>query len=478
MTPEQLAEALPHLQSEAWSRGELRWKLHSGQKRIDDRFSASSAETFFFAECARQFAKTTWAVNKVVETALRYPGCETRIGTAFYSDIKRFILPTFRYVMRDCPKALLPEYRASEGRYLWPNGSDCSLVGVDLHPEKLRGSRLRLVVIDEAAFVNSETLRYVVESVITPAFTHEPLARCIFISTPPSEGADHSFCELADEARLRGAYIKLTIDENPLLTPSRVEEIAKNMGGRQSVAFRREYLCERIVDSTRAVIPEFSEEKHVKASPRPDYWQYLHRYASLDSGVRDKTAGLHAYYDFPKACLVVEREFTLQNEQVTTRNIAKHIRDGEAALGYDRVYRRVADNDNLILVQDLSAEGLNFYPTNKDSLEAMINAVRLMFHDGRIVVDPSCPVLIGTLRSQLWNKRRDDLERSRAFGHGDALMALVYLVRNVDRNTNPIPKHYGVSLSDSPFPNRLIGDTGISPDAAAIKRAFSQLRRK
>jgi hypothetical protein len=37
------------------------------------------------------------------------------------------------------------------------------------------------------------------------------------------------------------------------------------------------------------------------------------------------------------------------------------------------------------------------------------------------------------------NKHRADIQRSQSYGHGDALMALVYMIRNIDTSTNPIP---------------------------------------
>jgi hypothetical protein len=127
----------------------------------------------------------------------------------------------------------------------------------------------------------------------------------------------------------------------------------------------------------------------------------------------------------------------------------------ERELGYDAeellpVYRRVADNDNQILLQDLgTTEGLWFIPTTKDALEAMVNHLRLMFQDNRIVIHPRCKLLILTLGSALWNKRRDAFERSEATGHADALAALVYLARNLDRHTNPFPPLYGVDVANS-----------------------------
>ncbi len=41
------------------------------------------------------------------------------------------------------------------------------------------------------------------------------------------------------------------------------------------------------------------------------------------------------------------------------------------------------------------------------------------------------------------DENKKELARSKVYGHFDALMALVYLVRNIDTQTNPIPKYYG-----------------------------------
>jgi hypothetical protein len=439
-----------------WERGVLRWKHHAGQDVIEQTYlRAQNAWPFFVAEVSRQFGKTYWALCKAIETAIQNPRASIRIATAFFSDLEGIVLPVFETIFLDCPPALAPKYNHSKARFVFQNGSDITLVGLDKNPHKLRGSRLRLVVIDEAGFVDSDTLKYAIEAVIIPAFTHEPDARCILISTPPPQGQDHFFSSFADQALLQGTYVKFTIDDNPMLSEERKRELAEAIGGKDSVAYRREYLCERIVDVTRAIIPDFDRARHVEEVPRPDYFRYLHRYEALDSGVADKTVGLFGYYDFPKARLVIEGEFWLQNEAVTTRNIAQAVRNVERELGYDAeellpVYRRVADNDNQILLQDLgTTEGLWFTPTTKDALEAMVNHLRLMFQDNRIVIHPRCKLLILTLGSALWNKRRDAFDRSEATGHADALAALVYLARNLDRHTNPFPPFYGVDVGNS-----------------------------
>jgi hypothetical protein len=80
----------------------------------------------------------------------------------------------------------------------------------------------------------------------------------------------------------------------------------------------------------------------------------------------------------------------------------------------------------------------------------MINLVREWVKDGRIIIDKSCTELLGCLRNAIWDKNKKELSRSKVFGHFDALMALVYLVRNLDTTTNPIPKYFGKTWATHP----------------------------
>lgn len=477
-----LTKLYTHEQMKAilWSRGDTSFKLHAGQEKIDAACEASK-HLIFVAECARQYGKSSWGAWKSDRTARKYPGCSVRIATAFYVDIESFILPAFRWLLSDCPDYLKPVYQAQKGKWVYPNGSEIQLVGLDRNPNKIRGNRLRLVLLEEAGFSDSDTLRYAYESVIIPATTHEPDAKIVLISTPPESGNDHFFCQLADEAALKDAYIKLTIYDNPLLTPARIDELAKALGGKDSIAFRREMLCERIIDTRKAVIPEFTEAKHVMEAAHPETFRYLHRYESLDSGVRDQTVVLLAYYDFPRGKLVLEDEVVLQGEAVDTRRIAVETKKKEIDRWTDGdgiypVYRRVSDNNNLILIADLSREhGLHFTPTSKDSLEAMVNKLRIWFQDSRIEINPRCKHLIGTLRTALWNNNRDDFKRSETFGHADALASLMYLVRNVDIHVNPIPANYGIDRFNTIIPGN---PQRLSQAAKAFAETFGLSRRK
>jgi hypothetical protein len=95
---------------------------------------------------------------------------------------------------------------------------------------------------------------------------------------------------------------------------------------------------------------------------------------------------------------------------------------------------------------------------------------------GRLIVHPGCKELIGCLRSGIWNKTRTEFGHSDRFGHFDALAALMYLVRNIDRTYNPIPATYGM-MGDT-HAVELMPKPVTSESGKAIKQLFKKTQLK
>lgn len=433
-----------------WSRGELSWKLHSTQLKIDEVFKKLDAQ-LFVGNCSRQLGKSYWAVTVAVSFAIKYPKSQIRYGAAFWTDLSEFIIPAFDKVMDDCPSHIKGKYKSQGSKYIFPNGSSIKLVGLDKNPNALRGNTLDLIILDEVGFVTK--LDYIYKSVIIPATTHRPNCKIIMISTPPESPA-HEFIQYVQKAEYEGGYAKFTIYDNPMLTQEDIERLAKEVGGIESVEFKREYLCEFIIDKDKAIIPEFND-KYVQQVERQDVFKFYHKYTAMDLGVRDFTAVLFGYYDFLNAQLIIEDEFIMNGPDMTTDKLAQEITDKESELKYTSIYSRIADNNNLLLLQDLGINHkLYFSATNKDSLAAMVNELRLWVKKGRIVINPKCKQLIGCLKYGLWNKDRSEFARTKIYGHFDALASLIYLVRNIDQTTNPIPTTYGYDTQNTHFPEQ------------------------
>lgn len=467
----------PGLIAKAWRFGNLRYKFKPIQKRLITAFKDCSS-FLFVCLIARQTGKSyTWATVSLeycLQYAKRHPGARIRYGTAFQTDLEEFIIPVFETIIADAPRDCRPKFNRNRSKYVFPapNKAEIKFVGLDKHPDGLRGNALDLVIIDEAGFV--ARLRYLFTSIILPMLRNRPQLRVVMSSTP-SETPDHEFTEFVHEAAEGGYLFKATIDDDETVTEEVKDRLAKECGGKDSTTYRREFMVEFVTESDLAIIPEWQDSYIQEVFP-DEFYPYYHRYSALDLGVTDFTAGLYGYYHFKRASLVVLSETGMRGPEMTTDKLAAQIKrrewelwggksDIEEALcdkckrflldgtcrcrewDEKKLYRRVADNNNPQLLQDFSAmHGIHFRATDKDELPAMINEVRLLVKQGRLLVHPSCEMLIGCLRYGIYNdkKQKREFARSKIYGHYDWLASLVYLVRNLDTYSNPIPKSYGL----------------------------------
>lgn len=441
-----------------WHRNRLTPIMHSGQITLNQMLKMSPRQ-LFVGNVSRQWGKSYWAVAKAIELANSKPKARIKYATAMQTDLVEFILPTFDVVLETCPQHLRPKWKVQGSKWIFANGSEIKLIGLDKSPNSLRGNVIDMIIIDEAGFVGD--LDYLYKSIIVPATLHRPNCRILMLSTPPSTPA-HSFVDFAQKAEAEGGYAKLDIYTNPLITQDDINRMAAELGGFESTSFRRECLCEFVTDEGSQLIPEW-DQKFVVANEPNEFRNYYHNYVSMDLGVKDFTLILFGYYDFKRATLVIEDEIKLNGPTLTTQIIHDSTKAFEKRmwpwLEHDeqaprtevkKVYRRVADNNNPQLLQDLSLmHHMSFISTDKDRLETMINETRMMVQQGRVEVHPRCTQLIGCLQYGVWDKKKKAFARSMTYGHFDALAALVYLCRNIDYQANPVPYTHGFDVRNA-----------------------------
>lgn len=396
----------------------------------------------YVAHCSRRLGKTYWLCALALVYAINRKDSQIKYASVTQKAVKQMIHP----IMKELNAKLSPKYKgvwnSQDGAYRFANGSRIYVAGVNNgHADDLRGTAAHLAIVDEAGFC--EELDYLVSSVLIQQLISTGGKLVVASSSPLSPA--HEFAAMILEARQEGNYSSYDI-HSAGYDEATVELFIKESGGRQSTSVRREYFNELIVDDSMAVVPEWNDSFIVERTPSK-YDKFYHRYESMDLGVRDKTAVLFGTYCFDKATLYVEAEWTASGQDSTTRNIAENVLRIEKELGYSNVYQRVADNNALITLQDLNNEfGLYFGATSKDSLAAMVNELRLWVSSNRLKISPKCPELIACLKYGVYNDdKRKEFGRSKVLGHYDALASLVYLVRNIDQHTNPLPANLGAT---------------------------------
>lgn len=432
-----------------WQKGKITdFLLDSNQRYVRDQIKNNNRRTHVIVYC-RQGGKSWGALGYAVEELITRKNITVCYVAPRLKQGKKIVKQTFDDMFVDCPQEMKPKFDRDSSSYIFPTTkSKLELYGFNAEEiESARGPKAHIIIVDECGFMND--LKYGIRSVLRPKLntTKGPM---ILISTlPKSQG--HEYYDFIKKAEFDGTLVKRNIFECERYTKEDIDVLADEVGGYDTVDFKREYLNIMITDEDHAVIPEANEEvlaRITKEVSRPPYYD---PYVSMDIGGKDFTAVLFGYYDFITGKLIIEDEATFKGKSFTTANLAATIKKKEESMwGLKKPYLRVADNNNIILLNDLNLDyGVSFMPTAKDNKHAWLNQIRIMIADERIIINPRCKQLLFHLKNATWNKNKTDYERSLDGGHYDLVDSLAYMIRNVAYSRNPYPKGYGMVGGDA-----------------------------
>ena len=415
-----------------WCLGKLEWKLHEKQLEILKVLENSPAQEYLLL-VSRQFGKSYLVVVYSLMYCLKNPGSLVRIAAPTLRQAADIVNDNLRPMISEAPDGLISRHK-SDNRWL-VGESELRLGGLERsNVDSLRGANADLVICEEGGFVSSDDYEYALRSVIGPQLLHSG-GKLIHVTTPSQEPEHFIHASVMPKCELSSTCFRYTIYDNPLLEQDQIDAAIELSGGRESISFKREYLVEIVRDSSVVCVPEFNVTNHVVTLTPPVFANWL---ISIDfGGVRDKTVGLLLAYDFANARTIVIAEY-LAHENTDTLTIVEGLKKLEKLVPSGAFIKRVADAPGQLLV-DLNKHNYNANLPAKDNWEASLNQVRLSLNSGKLLVGAPCSFLIETLKSATFNRNKTDFNRSVTLGHCDALAALMYGVRSIDKVTNPIP---------------------------------------
>ena len=437
-----------------WQRGQLSWILYKHQRPIYNKIrevidSEDVDQNSYVLDISRQFGKSFCMFTVAVEECLRTP-----YRTIVYiAPLKKQVVEivtenTFRALFATAPKSCIPTLKDSELQFA--NGSRIRLSGTDnRNYEGLRGGIAHLVLLDEAGFM-SDLSTGVIPTVLP--MTKTTGGKILFASTPP-ETLDHDFYDILREHDEFGNISTFTIHDDKSLTQKQFDTIVSACKGQDTTLFKREYECQRIAEQSQQVIPELTIDIGNRLIVQPEsfkdqlhpYWQ---KYVVADWGGKDRTAILFAHYNFRTSKVIIEDHLDLQGNLISSGRIAESVKAKVAELwpNEDKSIRYICDSNNVLIQNDMNVVyHLPFTSTSKDRLASqMVQKVRDWVYDERIYFAPNAEYVLKCAQSGWWAKGKDMFARSKIYGHYDALAALIYLVRNIDTTTDPVPRLHNV----------------------------------
>lgn len=423
--PDQAAQAQANYL--LWKRGVLAHLMRPVQQEIYQTWLKSKEKTHkFVCVASRRLGKSTLGFMICLEEAIKVPGANILFVVPVLKNIDRYVSEIARDILASCPENLRPEYLPMKNIYKFANGSQIFCVGSSNQSyENLRGSRINLAVIDEAQ--RNDDLEIIIDEVVIPSLMDSDGYMLIYGTVPRQP--NHPFVRrYVREAKISKAYAEFDI-YHAGYPPERIEAFRAEVS---KEAFEREFECKFNADKRFNVTPHFKSE-YVKRVEDPAYLPSLVSYVSMDiGGALDNTHIPFAYFDDVTKKLVVKTEAVWASQESRVNKIAEAIKDKERLLS--KRIRRVCDTNNFILVKELQEKHkLVFDPVQKGpgSLEAMLEILNIWIEHDKILIDPSCKVLIHELKFGSWNKTRTDLDR-RDGSHCDGIIALAYMLTIVN----------------------------------------------
>lgn len=461
-------EALKEARDDLWRSGDLAWMLDFGrpsgpQRDFYEKSKACSRKTFV-SEDARRLGKSVALVIIAFELALKNPGARINWCQDTSKGVRSSAIKTMEKLCRNAPPDCKGRFNTLTSSFVFPNGAYIFIFGGNTQEDAdtARGGDDPIAsFFDEAGFMRF--LKYIYRSIVKPGMR---LVRrsghygMIFVSSSTPEEADHFFIQLADLNEIHGSYVRRTIYASPDAERYITEEAADaGLTVEQFKAtdtFRRELLCERVVDATKVVFPEFHKNRDavVREHERPlsqvdggySFNKYIYKRVSVDlGGIIDKYGLLFGYCDFIAARIVIEDEALL--DKPNTAQLARVIEQKETErwpdANPDRI-SRIIDDHTERTIRDLwelhkirSEKAVNHDPG------AAIGLVRVFLASGKLVIHPRCVLLRKQLLAAVSNKQGTNYERTEE-GHFDLCASLQYFVRDLSLAQNPYPQDFDV----------------------------------
>jgi hypothetical protein len=311
----------------AWETGDLRVLMHDGQIRLHDHIQAwraidqlegvhetGSIPLIYAIAGGKRFGKTSlilWLAHCLgvwfYET-YKLPAV-MRLTSAFQKNIDEIVGSVLPQCFRTAPDSCSPVYHGKRGilpaGLYWPKdgptgGMRLALSGIDKNPDALRGQANDFDFISEAAFI--ENLEYTVRNVLIHQYQGRPWARMIVETSAPEDVDTDWERIIMPDAKRRGAYSEVTIEDNNRLTRKQKDFYIGMAGGRGDPNCEREFFNVIAGDPTLKAVPEFNKELHVKRFERP---KHAYGFVAADPGQTHLFGLVFAEYDFDTDRLLV-----------------------------------------------------------------------------------------------------------------------------------------------------------------------------
>lgn len=329
----------------------MRIKLHQGQYEV-----ALNPARFKIICAGRRWGKSVLSRMLVLKWALDEYGLYWLVSPTYAQGKDIHWLQGFK---REIPPSSVAKWNDSDLSVTLRNGSTITLKSAE-HPDRLRGVKLRGLVVDEIASMRNwdwlwqEALRPTLTDYSSPA---------VFISTP--KGFNHFYDLFQRGQGGDDAYTswRFTSYDNPYIPKEEIDQAKKEL---DDDIFAQEYMAD-FRKFTGLVYKDFTQHHIIRRYEIPAEWRI---YRAIDFGSTNPTACLWIAVDNDDNWYIVDEYYE------TGKTIDYHAGMINANPLSQRVIATYGDPSGAQWINEFSRRGVYITPANKDTGTAQQNWVR------------------------------------------------------------------------------------------------------
>ena len=346
----------------------------------------------------RGAGKSYLACVLAVEKCLAKPHQNVKYVGPTAKMVRSIAMPAITRILNLCPQELKPKYVSEDGCYRFNNGSALWLAGADGgSADYLRGTDTHFAVLDGEGFMANP--EYIIGSVLAPRAATVG-GKLLHISSPPKTPA-HPFASRVAQAASDGTLFRLSLQDNKYLSQEEKNVYAESMGGWDTVACRREYGCEIIMDEQFAVLPELLRRPLVGEATHDN--NTLPRIVVCSFRPVGATSGILACVR-PDGKLIIEKEFILPFGSADDIRKAVKSLQNEHDVPCE-AYANITPEDQ--------SKGLDFLiPLEETDLARSIWTLRTTIGSEKLSVSSECPHAMRHLHGCIWKDTGKSFESS------------------------------------------------------------------
>ena len=404
---------------------------HEGQQKIIDKVQSRHI-SFTTIACGRRTGKSL-VVAGIAVSRLLLPNAKIVLMSKTFSNASNLYKEVFKFIKRVNIK--MKSTNKTNLSFELENGSTFTSIS-ERNVDSVLGSAISTIIVDEAAVMNQESLENAIEQLLSPALASYGVREDgtqygeIILLSSPRKARGYFYNQFKKGRRgIEGyASVQLPTSVNPYIPRIFLKRKEKEL---PPAIFNTEYLGLFDDSSGDNVFYAFKYDKCTFNKDKVHLQLVAESTVviGLDYGYSDSSSQVYVYVE-----PLTGKYYVLSEYMKNKLGLGEHVvqfKKNEDKYPCKRKLR-YADPSAALVTATMASSFNYFAQPGLNNIRESIDCINTLFHQGKLVIDEECFLLIDTVEQLEWKETEGSKDPFKPLpkylGHGDLVASLRYAI--------------------------------------------------